>query len=76
MSLPQIRTKDIGLLIAAIGLILTVYEYWFSYPPLGLPNEVYFPISPDFDGLAIPLYSAAVLVLGILIVLGESGNKT
>lgn len=68
------KTKDIALILIVVGLFLTIYEYWFSFPPKRIIDQVYFPISPNSEGLAIPVYSVAILIVGALMFIAEYGN--
>ena len=68
------ESKDLGILVAAAGFLLVVYEYWFSFcSPV---SEIcFFPFSPSERGIGIPLYSAGLLVFGLLLYFGSGSAK-
>lgn len=69
-----LESKGLGLALAGIGLLLVVYEYWFSYcSPVS--DICFFPLSPSEKSTIIPLYSAAVFVFGLLLHFGSGGGE-
>ncbi len=72
-------SKQIGLLVAVSGLILTVYELFFSYCSRRIGDLCFFPFSVSEPGIGLPWLSIAVLAFGVLIysgALSQEENKS
>jgi len=68
-------SKTLGAAIIAIGAVLTVYEWYFSYCSALISDLCYFPVSPSEPFVTVPWYSIAILIFGLLVYLGSSAEK-
>ena len=68
-------SKQLGLIIAAIGIVLVVYEFFFSFCSERIVDLCYFPFSASEPGVKIPWLSVAILGFGLLVYLGSGSGE-